>query len=322
MADDSTFYKAPILKKKSTKKATNDLKWTNNIESIKKYHREHQISGILWGSSVWIKDEYAIGVLVNNGCYGNSIVSRHVMHGHKELPFSDGCGPVDDPDEATPPQKKPRIDECQIDMPLYNDLLLNMRSYHALFLEEAFYLLKRSCIEIVTVSRNKLSEKVVWFKLVECDSRFAIKYSAYEHLRELDWIPKCGIKFGVDYVLYGTGGPSAVHSTFSVIVKEDIKTEESKNNKVVEDCTSESENEPSAVSCTSSTCTTSSSSTSSISNGKLTWSDIISMGRVNEGAKKDLVVCYVAKVESGYHSYQFKRFVVIKRWLINKDRML
>ncbi|KKY38983.1 putative trna-splicing endonuclease subunit [Diaporthe ampelina] len=52
---------------------------------------------------------------------------------------------------------------------------------------------------------------------LEPDDPFLIHYAAYHHFRSLGWVPRAGIKFGVDWLLY-TRGPVFDHAEYGVLV--------------------------------------------------------------------------------------------------------
>jgi tRNA-splicing endonuclease subunit Sen2 len=49
------------------------------------------------------------------------------------------------------------------------------------------------------------------------DDDFLVNYAVYHHFRSLGWVPRAGIKFGVDWLLY-TRGPVFDHAEFGLIV--------------------------------------------------------------------------------------------------------
>ncbi|KAI8625573.1 hypothetical protein F5Y19DRAFT_467021 [Xylariaceae sp. FL1651] len=49
------------------------------------------------------------------------------------------------------------------------------------------------------------------------DNPFLVQYAVYHHFRSLGWVPRSGIKFGVDWLLY-FGGPVFAHAEFAVVV--------------------------------------------------------------------------------------------------------
>lgn len=52
---------------------------------------------------------------------------------------------------------------------------------------------------------------------VSTDDPFLVHYAVYHHFRSLGWVPRHGIKFGVDWLLYGKG-PALDHAEFGIIV--------------------------------------------------------------------------------------------------------
>jgi tRNA-splicing endonuclease subunit Sen2 len=52
---------------------------------------------------------------------------------------------------------------------------------------------------------------------LEPDDPFLIHYAAYHHFRSLGWVPRHGIKFGVDWLLY-LRGPVFNHAEFGVVI--------------------------------------------------------------------------------------------------------
>ncbi|KAK0636061.1 hypothetical protein B0T17DRAFT_486128 [Bombardia bombarda] len=54
-------------------------------------------------------------------------------------------------------------------------------------------------------------------EILRPDDPFLVQYAAYHHFRSLGWVPRHGIKFGVDFILYQRG-PVFDHSEFGVMV--------------------------------------------------------------------------------------------------------
>lgn len=52
---------------------------------------------------------------------------------------------------------------------------------------------------------------------LEPDDGFLVHYAVYHHFRSLGWVPRAGIKFGVDWLLY-TRGPVFDHAEFGLMV--------------------------------------------------------------------------------------------------------
>ncbi|GAA5822313.1 hypothetical protein JCM3770_001567 [Rhodotorula araucariae] len=55
-------------------------------------------------------------------------------------------------------------------------------------------------------------------RLARLDSPFLLAYAAYHHFRSMGWVVRSGVKFCVDWVLYGQGGPVGGHAEFAVLV--------------------------------------------------------------------------------------------------------
>ncbi|KAG8181814.1 hypothetical protein JTE90_001469 [Oedothorax gibbosus] len=86
--------------------------------------------------------------------------------------------------------------------------------------EEAYFLSYGLGCLVVKERNQPLNLSKLWNKFCErsADKNFPVMYTAYHHFRSKGWIVRCGLKYGVDYVLY-KDGPPFYHSTYSVIVK-------------------------------------------------------------------------------------------------------
>ena len=87
-----------------------------------------------------------------------------------------------------------------------------------LSLIEAYYLLKKERITIYDVKNDKdLSIEEFYEKSKNIHNKFEEKYIIYNDLREKGYIPRPGLKFGADFVVYKKG-PGLEHSPFIVHV--------------------------------------------------------------------------------------------------------
>ncbi|MFW9988594.1 MAG: tRNA-intron lyase [Candidatus Odinarchaeota archaeon] len=87
-----------------------------------------------------------------------------------------------------------------------------------LSLIEAYYLLERDEIIIHHVKENKVLEPKEFYEIAtKIHHKFAEKYVIYKDLREKGYIPRPGLKFGADFVVYKKG-PGIEHSLFMVHV--------------------------------------------------------------------------------------------------------
>ncbi len=87
-----------------------------------------------------------------------------------------------------------------------------------LSLIEAYYLLERDEITIFDVKENRFMEPKIFHEIVKkIHHKFEEKYIIYKDLREKGYIPRPGLKFGADFVVYKKG-PGLEHSLFMVHV--------------------------------------------------------------------------------------------------------
>ena len=83
---------------------------------------------------------------------------------------------------------------------------------------EAYYLLEKDEITIFDVKENKYLNTKEFFEIgIQTHHKFEEKYVIYKDLREKGYIPRPGLKFGADFVVYKKG-PGLEHSPFIVHV--------------------------------------------------------------------------------------------------------
>lgn len=172
----------------------------------------------------------------------------------------------------------------------------HMDEYLQLGREEAFYLAaKAKVLSVVNSEAVTLSEDQLWAHFARGSSSFPVRYAAYAHYRTGNWVPKSGLKYGVDFLLYKES-PLAYHSSFSVVVREEEEAEDTK-------------------------CGT--------KRGDLTWREVIAQDRVSESALKDLLICHVTKPggvseetlrQSCCAETMVVRDTMVKHWIPERDR--
>ncbi|MFO7796386.1 MAG: tRNA-intron lyase [Promethearchaeia archaeon] len=85
-----------------------------------------------------------------------------------------------------------------------------------LSLLEAYFLLKKDQISIFDVENEKNLTHEEFYSLVrKIHDKFEEKFIIYQDLREKGYIPRPGLKFGADFVVYKKG-PGLEHSPFIV----------------------------------------------------------------------------------------------------------
>ena len=166
--------------------------------------------------------------------------------------------------------------------------------------QEATYLaVELNVLQVFSPGGSLVNDETLWAHFLSMNSRFVELYTAYHYYRRKGWVPKSGLKFGVDFLLY-KDGPPFYHSTYAVVVT-----------------LIEQRVEPSLESLCKPPTT------------GLTWREVISLNRVNEAAGKELIICYVVKPPS-LSQGQFKLStclaslqvyeVFVKRWVPEKER--
>jgi tRNA-intron endonuclease len=87
-----------------------------------------------------------------------------------------------------------------------------------LSLIEAYYLLEKEYISIFDVKENKELETKDFYEIaLKIHHKFEEKYKIYKDLRDKNYVPRPGLKFGADFVVYRLG-PGLEHSLFMVHV--------------------------------------------------------------------------------------------------------
>ncbi|GAF78338.1 unnamed protein product, partial [marine sediment metagenome] len=83
-----------------------------------------------------------------------------------------------------------------------------------LSLIEAYFLLENEMITIFDVKKNKFLTSKEFFEIgQQIHHKFEEKYIIYKDLRQKGYIPRPGLKFGADFVVYKKG-PGLEHSPF------------------------------------------------------------------------------------------------------------
>ncbi|MFX1273935.1 MAG: tRNA-intron lyase [Promethearchaeota archaeon] len=87
-----------------------------------------------------------------------------------------------------------------------------------LSLIEAYYLISKDKITIFDVKSKKFLSSDEFYELAKTiHHKFEDKYIIYKDLREKGYVPRPGLKFGADFVVYKRG-PGLEHSSFIVHV--------------------------------------------------------------------------------------------------------
>lgn len=169
-----------------------------------------------------------------------------------------------------------------------------VKEYLHLSLEESFFLAYGlGCLRVYE-NEKLLNLTDLWRAFCQRNNRFISLYVAYHYFRSKGWVPKSGLKFGTDFIIYKEG-PPFYHGSYSVIVKM-----------VRDDDLKEEDNLPT-----------------------LTWTQIAGLNRLTEHVAKQLLICYVIRpthvnsdlMLSPNVISQFKvKEIVVSRWVSSQER--
>jgi len=84
--------------------------------------------------------------------------------------------------------------------------------------EEAFYLVQAGLLDIFSLQGEILNLMFLWKHFCSLQENFPPSFFAFSHYKKLGWVPKNGLKFGGDFVLYPLG-PSRTHAKYVVNLK-------------------------------------------------------------------------------------------------------
>nr|XP_023992529.1 tRNA-splicing endonuclease subunit Sen2 [Salvelinus alpinus] len=91
--------------------------------------------------------------------------------------------------------------------------------YLQLTLEEAFFLVYALGCLSVYYNEEPLSVLQLWEMFRSVQPHFETAYMAYHYFRSRGWVPKPGVKYGTDLMLYRKG-PPFYHASYSVVVEK------------------------------------------------------------------------------------------------------
>ncbi|XP_035796113.1 tRNA-splicing endonuclease subunit Sen2-like [Anopheles albimanus] len=161
-----------------------------------------QIEGLFTGFSVEVVDPDSIRNLCLNGGFGQGLFSRSFP----------AC--ITNSSETNRRRKRPVASSPPTIHPAGSQEPLS------LFLEEAFFLMhKLNILRIKTISEKELSVSEAFTKFRNIKKDFVACYCAYLYLKSKNWVVKCGLKFGGDFVIY-VRGPQFYHASYIVLIEE------------------------------------------------------------------------------------------------------
>nr|KAF6421445.1 tRNA splicing endonuclease subunit 2 [Molossus molossus] len=164
--------------------------------------------------------------------------------------------------------------------------------YLQLSLEEAFFLVYAlGCLSIY-YEKEPLTIVKLWKVFTVVQPTFRTTYMAYHYFRSKGWVPKVGLKYGTDLLLYRKG-PPFYHASYSVIIE------------LVDDHFEGSLRRP------------------------FSWKSLATLSRVSVNVSKELMLCYLIKpstmtdkeMESPECMKRIKvQEVILSRWVSSRER--
>ncbi|XP_062621253.1 tRNA-splicing endonuclease subunit Sen2-like [Saccostrea cucullata] len=164
---------------------------------------------------------------------------------------------------------------------------------HLTFQESFFLSYGLGCLRLYE-NDKLLNLSEMWRIFCQRQDRFVPLYVAYHYYRSKGWVPKTGLKFGADLIIYKEG-PPFYHGSYSVLVK------------MVDENLAEEEN-----------------------SRTLTWTQLAGLNRLTEHVAKELMICYVIRprhltpsdlMSSPKVISQFKvKEMVVSRWVSSQER--
>nr|XP_020658231.1 tRNA-splicing endonuclease subunit Sen2 isoform X1 [Pogona vitticeps]XP_020658232.1 tRNA-splicing endonuclease subunit Sen2 isoform X1 [Pogona vitticeps]XP_020658233.1 tRNA-splicing endonuclease subunit Sen2 isoform X1 [Pogona vitticeps]XP_020658234.1 tRNA-splicing endonuclease subunit Sen2 isoform X1 [Pogona vitticeps] len=164
--------------------------------------------------------------------------------------------------------------------------------YLQLCLEEAFFLVYALGCLSICYNEAPLSILKLWEVFSEAQPNFKATYMAYHYFRSKGWVPKVGLKYGTDLLLYRKG-PPFYHASYSVIVE------------LVDDNFEGSLRRP------------------------LSWKSLSGLNRTTANVSKELMFCYLIKpsdmTEKEMLSPECLRRIkvqelILSRWVASSER--
>eukprot|EP00177_Eucheuma_denticulatum_P004697 GFKZ01008527.1.p1 GENE.GFKZ01008527.1~~GFKZ01008527.1.p1 ORF type:complete len:397 (+),score=36.82 GFKZ01008527.1:92-1282(+) len=194
-------------------------------ETAQCHGSERRFVGILRPRSVWMMGQEQILAFWNlHGPCGKANLSRSApsYSGHEMLDVASAKGRALRQlltIEGKQPQDGPR-GESEDDNAEHLQLTL----------VEAFYLLfVAKCLVVRDANGGSLQDaSVVWKMFAERDARFPKLFVAYSRYRAAGWLPRSGVKYGVNWVLYPANAKGHAHAPYCIVLKFEQGTEKTR----------------------------------------------------------------------------------------------
>lgn len=181
--------------------------------------------------------------------------------------------------------------------PVLKSELYPVQEFLHLSFEESFFLAYGlGCLNCLNENQKPMNLSEMWKTFVVRRKSFLPCYIVYHYFRSKGWVPKSGLKFGTDFIIYKEG-PPFYHGSYSVIVRMideetllDIEQYKTRH---------------------------------------FTWTQLSGLNRVTEHVAKELMFCFVIKpsditAEELNSPRCISRFTVhemlVSRWVSSQER--
>lgn len=203
---------------------------------------------------------------------------------------------VDDSDSDLELSKKRKVTKKKWRPVLKRDPFFVQENLHLSF-EEAFFLsYGLGCLVVKDENTKTPDLTEMWQVYSRRQKTFLPHYIAYHYYRSKGWVPKTGLKFGTDFLIYKEG-PAFYHGSYSVIVKmvvDEVMTEDPR-----------------------------------YQTRDLTWTNLAGLNRLTEQVAKEVLICYVIKPKhlsdedflspKCIPEFQVKE-ILLSRWISSQER--
>ncbi|KAK6180774.1 hypothetical protein SNE40_008766 [Patella caerulea] len=171
-----------------------------------------------------------------------------------------------------------------------------IKEYLQLSLVETFFLSYGLGCFILKEKENSLNIVSMWKIFCEKQRNFIASYVTYHYFRSKGWVPKSGLKFGCDYILYKVG-PPFYHGSYSVVIQY---IEEDGVTPVV-----------------------------GYQQRCLSWRSLCGLNRITEHVAKEVMICYVVKPKNltdkdllspSCIPYFKVKEMLLSRWISSQER--
>ncbi|XP_006879402.1 PREDICTED: tRNA-splicing endonuclease subunit Sen2-like [Elephantulus edwardii] len=212
--------------------------------------------------------------------------NRHSHHGDLIMPNTQ---PKDGWCESVPSSRKSRPDDKYV---LVEEVVSGVSTGEDAPHEEAFFLVYALGCLSISFEKEPLTIMKLWKAFTAVQPSFRTTYMAYLHFRSKGWVPKVGLKYGTDLLLYRKG-PPFYHASYSVIIG------------LVDDHFEGSLRRP------------------------FSWKSLAALSRVSVNVSKELMLCYLIKpstmtdqeMESPECMKRIKvQEVILSRWVSSRER--